>query len=101
MAKTIRRTVCVHGYETLQDVIDEINSYGEIDFSKVSVTGWDGEIEFTFVSGETDNERKARLELDRKRKEREKKKKEELQKKELELFLQLKAKYEPADTDSP
>lgn len=87
--------------QSLQEILDEIKTFGEVDLSEVVISSCDDEIEVSFYSSETAAERKARLDTARKNRERAAKLKEQNRQKELELFLRLKAIYEPADTDSP
>lgn len=87
--------------QSLQEIIDEVKAFGLVDFSGVSITSCDDEIEASFYSPETEAERKTRLLDAKKSRERVAKAKEQAEQKELELFARLKAKYEPANLDSP
>jgi hypothetical protein len=101
MVNLIRRQVTATDGESLQSIIDDIvRVYGEIALSDIILDVYD-EAYFSFKSPEMDIEKKARLSREKNARIREQQRLAKEKEKERELFLQLKAKYEPADSNSP
>ena len=101
MVNLVRRMVTVTDGESLQSVIDELAlTYGEVPLSGIIFDVYD-EAYLSFSTPETEQEIKTRIRQEKAAEQRRinklTKEKEEGRK----LFLQLKAIYEPADTDSP